>query len=71
MTTEPTAFPPRPLRGVHATYARQAGCPSDFARVIVDFEPSEQGLTVHEVDSSPRSFRAAGRLAVPNALAQA
>ncbi|MDT0495327.1 hypothetical protein ACPEIF_26290 [Streptomyces sp. NPDC012600] len=122
MTTRPPAFPPRPLRGVRATYARQTSCPSDFARVVVDFEPWEPGLafevddraarvpgwsaqdvaelcealrtgiheelaalgpgttvaaavvvrelTVHEVDSSPRSFRAAGRLAVRNALAQ-
>ncbi|MFF5505193.1 hypothetical protein [Streptomyces roseolus] len=39
-----TGFPPRPLRGVRAVYARQAGCPSDFADVTVDFEPGEEGV---------------------------
>ncbi|MEU7039342.1 hypothetical protein ABZ958_37690 [Streptomyces sp. NPDC046237] len=38
------SFPPRPLRGVRAVYARQAGCPSDFADVTVDFEPWEEGV---------------------------
>ncbi|MBT2382407.1 hypothetical protein [Streptomyces sp. ISL-11] len=112
-------FPPAPIRGVRALYVRQAGCPSDFAEVTVDFEPWEEGvafevadgavvdgcspdeagefragllegvrdelacldeeitvavavvlrsLRAHEVDSHPRAFRAAGRLAVRNAL---
>ncbi|MFB7400038.1 hypothetical protein ACFCZR_07680 [Streptomyces rubiginosohelvolus] len=43
MTTEPRAFPPRPLRDVKATYARQASCPSYFAQVV-DFEPWKQGV---------------------------
>ncbi|MEV5986253.1 hypothetical protein AB0L85_14680 [Streptomyces sp. NPDC052051] len=38
------SFPPRPLRGVRAVYARQAGCPSDFADITVDFEPWEEGI---------------------------
>ncbi|OIJ88929.1 hypothetical protein [Streptomyces colonosanans] len=39
------SFPPRPLRGVRAVYARQASCPSDFADITVDFEPWEEGIT--------------------------
>ncbi|WP_418960207.1 hypothetical protein [Streptomyces tritici] len=102
-------------------YARQAGCPSDFADVTVDFEPWEEGVAfetpadlavrgdatpeeaaefqaavadgirlelaaletgttvavavvlramgIHAVDSHPRAFHHAGRLAVRNALA--
>ncbi|MDR3033318.1 MAG: hypothetical protein LBV78_09465 [Kitasatospora sp.] len=38
------SFPPRPLRGVRAVYARQAGCPADFADITVDFEPWEEGV---------------------------
>ncbi|MGW6564129.1 hypothetical protein [Streptomyces sp. NPDC054975] len=116
-----TSFPPRPLRGVRAVYARQAGCPSDFADVTVDFEPWEEGVVfessadlairgdatpeeaaefqaavadgireelaaletgttvtvavvlramgIHAVDSHPRAFHHAGRLALRNALA--
>ncbi|MFJ6852138.1 hypothetical protein ACIQM3_16665 [Streptomyces sp. NPDC091271] len=104
-------------------YARQAGCPCDFAEVTVDFEPWEAGVVFevaadpavdgdddpnwqaecraaveagirdelaasgaglapaaavvlrrmrfHAVDSHPRAFRQAGRLAVRNALAEA
>lgn len=104
-------------------YARQAGCPSDFAEVTADFEPWEDGFTfevagdavvkgthfedeldgfhaavaagmgeeladqgtgttvavavvlrgigVHLIDSSDRSFRMAGRLAVRDALIRA
>ncbi|MEU8511756.1 hypothetical protein AB0C76_09235 [Kitasatospora sp. NPDC048722] len=37
-------FPPFPVRGVRARYVRQAGCPSDFADVTVDFEPWEDGV---------------------------
>ncbi|MFJ9692537.1 hypothetical protein [Kitasatospora sp. NPDC101183] len=37
-------FPPRPVRGVRARYVHQAGCPSDYAIVTVDFEPWEAGL---------------------------
>ncbi|MEU3431568.1 hypothetical protein [Streptomyces gardneri] len=118
-----TSFPPRPLRGVRAVYARQAGCPSDFADVTVDFEPREEGvafesaaylairgdatpeelaefqaavadglreelaaletgttvavavvlraMAIHAVDSHPRAFHHAGRLAVRNALSLA
>ncbi|MFF5969988.1 hypothetical protein ACFY7C_00530 [Streptomyces sp. NPDC012769] len=114
------SFPPHPLRGVRAVYARQAGCPSDFADVTVDFEPWEEGVAfassadlairgdatseevaefqaavadgireelaalepgttvavavvlramgIHAVDSHPRSFHHAGRLAVRNAV---
>jgi elongation factor G len=39
-----SAFPPRPLRGIRARFVRQAGCPSDFAAVTVDFEPWEEGF---------------------------
>ncbi|MFF8962825.1 hypothetical protein ACF1BK_08745 [Streptomyces globisporus] len=44
MTTEPRTFPPRALRDVKATYARQASCPSFFAQVVADFEPWEPGV---------------------------
>ncbi|MFI0975682.1 hypothetical protein ACH4SP_01490 [Streptomyces sp. NPDC021093] len=44
MSEERGTFPPRPVPGVRATYARQAGCPGDFAAVTVDFEPWEEGL---------------------------
>ncbi|WP_406387591.1 hypothetical protein [Streptomyces sp. NBC_00887] len=123
MESDTATFPPHPIRGVHAVYARQAGCPSDFADVTVDFEPWETGVTFetapelavdgdddpkwqaecqaaveagirdeltqsatglspatavvlrrmrfHPVDSHPRAFRQAGRLAVRNALAAA
>ncbi|MBW5484204.1 hypothetical protein [Streptomyces bambusae] len=37
-------FPPHPVRGVRAVYARQSSCPSDFAEVTVDFEPWEAGV---------------------------
>ncbi|MFD3515370.1 hypothetical protein [Streptomyces sp. NPDC058657] len=43
MDSDARTFPPRPLRGVRAVYARQASCPSDFADVTVDFEPGEEG----------------------------
>ncbi|MFC8694628.1 hypothetical protein [Streptomyces parvus] len=52
MTTQPRTFPPRPLRGVRATYARQASCPSFFAQVVVDFEPWDQGLEFEVADTS-------------------
>ncbi|WP_276207457.1 hypothetical protein [Streptomyces agglomeratus] len=123
MDSEARTFPPHPIRGVRAVYARQSSCPSDFAEVTVDFEPWEEGIVlevaahftahgsmsqtelatyqtalstgireelaelgagttaavavvlrnmrVHEVDSHPRAFRAAGRVAVRNALALA
>ncbi|MET7370321.1 hypothetical protein ABZS61_31540 [Streptomyces sp. NPDC005566] len=123
MESDTATFPPHPIRGVRAVYARQAGCPSDFAEVTVDFEPWETGITFetaselavdgdddpqwqadcraaveagireeltqsgtglspatavvlrrmrfHPVDSHPRAFRQAGRLAVRNALAAA
>ncbi|MFI7005215.1 hypothetical protein [Streptomyces sp. NPDC050145] len=48
MTSEDTpaaAFPPRPLRDLRVVYARQAGCPADFAEIVVDFEPWEPGFT--------------------------
>ncbi|MFC5889302.1 hypothetical protein RMN57_36720 [Kitasatospora sp. CM 4170] len=45
MSTDVTAFPPRPIRGVRGLYARQTGgCPCDFADVTVDFEPWEDGF---------------------------
>ncbi|MFD9601115.1 hypothetical protein [Streptomyces sp. NPDC059970] len=129
MTSAPTpgtrAFPPHPLRGVQASYVRQTSCPSDYAQVVADFEPWEEGVVfetadtasvkgwpadelasfhegfiqgvreepadladresgtavavavvlqrikVHEADSHPGAFRAAGRVAVRNALVQA
>ncbi|MFI5749954.1 hypothetical protein ACIBBE_29390 [Streptomyces sp. NPDC051644] len=129
MTSEPPsgtrAFPPHPLRGVQASYVRQTSCPSDYAHVVADFEPWEEGVAfeaadtasvrgwpadelasfhegfiqgvheelagladrepkilvavavvlqrirVHEADSHPGAFRAAGRVAVRNALVQA
>ncbi|QNS02428.1 hypothetical protein [Streptomyces xanthii] len=42
--TPPGAFPPRPLRDLRVVYARQAGCPADFAEIVVDFEPWEPGF---------------------------
>ncbi|WP_030242716.1 hypothetical protein [Streptomyces sp. NRRL S-350] len=44
MAVEAEGFPPRPVRGVHARYVRQAGCPGDVAIVTVDLEPWEEGL---------------------------
>ncbi|MFJ1544867.1 hypothetical protein [Streptomyces sp. NPDC088246] len=38
------AFPSHPLRGVQASYVRQASCPSDYAQVVADFEPWEEGV---------------------------
>ncbi|MBP0448351.1 hypothetical protein J5Y04_02135 [Kitasatospora sp. RG8] len=43
---EPMTFPPQPVRGVRAVYARQAGCPCDLADVTVDFEPWEEGFVL-------------------------
>ncbi|MFF3071887.1 hypothetical protein [Kitasatospora sp. NPDC057936] len=116
---ENEVFPPYPVRDVRARYVWQAGCPSDFADVTVDFEPWENGIVlevahgaelvgtipegelrswheafvegireelaargagevalavvihrtvIHDVDSSARSFRAAGRVAVREAF---
>ncbi|MEV7024238.1 hypothetical protein [Kitasatospora sp. NPDC093558] len=113
------AFPPFPVRDIRARYVWQAGCPSDFADLTVDFEPWEDGIVlevtpgaelvgtiseselrswhesfvdgvreelaargvggvalavvvrrtvVHDVDSSARSFRAAGRVAAREAF---
>ncbi|MFC0599971.1 hypothetical protein [Streptomyces palmae] len=58
MQQEPS-FPPRPLRDVRAVYARQAGCPADFAEITVDFEPGEPGVAfeVH-ADLRTRDFLA-------------
>ncbi|MGC4951405.1 hypothetical protein ACLQ2N_35220 [Streptomyces sp. DT224] len=122
MDSEARTFPPHPIRGVRAVYARQSSCPSDFAEVVVDFVPWEAGIVfqvaadlashgstdpeelsayrialetgireelaelgvglpaavavvlrsvrVHEVDSRPRAFEAAGHVAVRNALAE-
>ncbi|MFD7972949.1 hypothetical protein [Streptomyces clavifer] len=50
MDSDIGTFPPHPIRGVRAVYARQAGCPSDFADVTVDFEPWEAGV-VFEVSA--------------------
>ncbi|MBV6701032.1 hypothetical protein KV557_28655 [Kitasatospora aureofaciens] len=50
MTLPP--FPPFPIRGVRARYVRQAGCPSDFADVTVDFEPWEDGLVFEVADGA-------------------
>ncbi|NEB37261.1 hypothetical protein [Streptomyces sp. SID14515] len=53
MTTEPrTTFPPRPLPGVKAVYARQAGCPSSFALAVADFEPWVEGVEFETADTS-------------------
>ncbi|MFD6280469.1 hypothetical protein ACFWFI_33635 [Streptomyces sp. NPDC060209] len=123
MESDTATFPPHPIRGVRAVYARQASCPSDFAEVTMDFEPWEAGVVFevavdlavdgdddperqaecraaveagvrdeltwpgaglspaaavvlrrmrfHPVDSHPRAFRQAGRLAVRNAFAAA
>ncbi|MCC9308136.1 hypothetical protein LN042_13740 [Kitasatospora sp. RB6PN24] len=49
MNAAPHTFPPRPIRGVRARFVHQAGCPSDFADVTVDFEPWEDGF-VFEID---------------------
>ncbi|WP_327288148.1 hypothetical protein [Streptomyces sp. NBC_01198] len=122
MDSEARTFPPHPIRGVRAVYARQSSCPSDFAEVVVDFVPRKAGIVfevatdlashgsasteelsayrtaletgireelaelgarlpaavavvlhsmrVHEVDSHPRAFEAAGHVAVRNALAE-
>lgn len=51
MTTEARTFPPRPLRDVKAVYVRQAGCPSDFAWVLADFEPWERGVSFEVADT--------------------
>ncbi|MFF2957964.1 hypothetical protein ACFVT1_03365 [Streptomyces sp. NPDC057963] len=48
----PRVFPPHPIRGVQATYARQAGCPSDFAQVVADFEPWEEGVACEAADTA-------------------
>lgn len=48
---EPPTFPPRPLRDVAALYVHQTSCPSDFARVVVDFEPWEEGLAFETASS--------------------
>lgn len=121
MESDAETFPPHPIKGVRAVFARQASCPSDFAEVTVDFEPWEAGVVFevavdlvvqgdddpewqadcraavergvrdeltrlqvelppavavvlrhmrfHPVDSHPRAFLQAGRLAVRNALA--
>ncbi|MFC9227704.1 hypothetical protein ACFTZI_01800 [Streptomyces decoyicus] len=45
MDSEARTFPPHPIRGVQAVYARQSSCPADFALVTVDFEPWEEGIT--------------------------
>ncbi|MFD0168794.1 hypothetical protein ACFVJH_32315 [Streptomyces decoyicus] len=45
MKSEARTFPPHPIRGVQAVYARQSSCPADFALVTVDFEPWEEGVT--------------------------
>ncbi|MER6124807.1 hypothetical protein ABT173_19595 [Streptomyces sp. NPDC001795] len=37
-------FPPAPVRGVRATYARQSSCPSYYGSVVVDFEPWGEGF---------------------------
>ncbi|MER0484574.1 hypothetical protein ABR737_40660 [Streptomyces sp. Edi2] len=128
MDSEARTFPPRPILGVQAVYARQSSCPADFAMVTVDFEPREGGIAfqvaadldiggwdhrsgisrsdiatfhtaldsgvrealaelgvgttaavsvvlrsmrVHELDSHAKAFRAAGHVAVRNALALA
>ncbi|MET9660966.1 hypothetical protein [Streptomyces sp. NPDC006510] len=56
MDPEPTpgarVFPPHPIRDVRATYARQTSCPSDFAQVVVDFEPWEEGVAFEAADSA-------------------
>ncbi|MEU5655198.1 hypothetical protein ABZ802_06235 [Streptomyces sp. NPDC047737] len=123
MESDVATFPPRPVKGVRAVFARQASCPSDFAEVTMDFEPWEAGVVFevavdlvvegdddpewqadcraavergvrdelaqldvellpavavvlrhmrfHPVDSHPRAFLQAGRVAVRNALAAA
>ncbi|MBO1415079.1 hypothetical protein [Streptomyces sp. FH025] len=60
----PALFPPRPVRGVRARYVFQAGCPSDVADAVVDFEPWEEGVcveaapgaTVHGDPASPEEL---------------
>jgi hypothetical protein len=52
MTTEPRTFPPRPLHGVKAVYARQASCPSSFALAVADFEPWREGVEFETANTS-------------------
>src|SRR4051812_35864662 len=52
MEDEVGTFPPGPIRGVRALYARQTSCPSDFADVTVDFEPWEEGFAFEVADSA-------------------
>ncbi|MFF0506701.1 hypothetical protein ACFYUH_24265 [Streptomyces fimicarius] len=64
MTTEHrTTFPPRPLHGVKAVYARQAGCPSSFALAVADFEPWLEGLEFETADTSTVPGRPAAEVA--------
>ncbi|MEV5707589.1 hypothetical protein [Actinoallomurus sp. NPDC052274] len=44
MEPQVVTFPPCPIRDVRARYFHQTSCPSDFAEVIVDFEPWEEGF---------------------------
>ncbi|MFE3516158.1 hypothetical protein [Streptomyces sp. NPDC059166] len=46
MQFEAGTFPSHPIRGVRAVYAWQSTCPSDFAEVVVDFEPGRAGITL-------------------------
>ncbi|MFJ8869910.1 hypothetical protein ACIRD6_29590 [Streptomyces sp. NPDC102473] len=50
MDSDTGTFPPYPIRGVRAVYARQAGCPSAFAEVTVDFEPRVEGVVFEVAD---------------------
>ncbi|WP_326766897.1 hypothetical protein OG978_22235 [Streptomyces sp. NBC_01591] len=67
MAPEPTpvagVFPPHPIRDVQATYARQAGCPSDFAQVVADFEPWEEGVEFEVVGTASVKGRPAEEIA--------
>ncbi len=52
MSTETRTFPPRPLCGIKAVYARQASCPSSFALAVADFEPWVEGVEFETADTS-------------------
>ncbi|WP_405551205.1 hypothetical protein [Streptomyces sp. NBC_01171] len=70
MTSEPSRFPPYPIRGVRVLHSRQ-NCAPQFADIEVDFEPAAEGF-VFEVardlrvdyepaEALPRFFAAAAR----------
>lgn len=57
---QPPAFPARPVRSLRVVHSRQKSCPSDFALIVVDLEPWEEGVEfeVHAGLRTPRSLSA-------------